>query len=249
MAIELKDKNELLSMAESNRIVAVILEELPELIKPGITTSDIDSYVDRRISDFGAKPAFKGYRGYPSAACVSVNEEIVHGIPGQRVLKEGDIVSVDIGTRYKNFYGDGCFTYYVGDVPDRVRTLVEATREALYRGIEQCRKGNRLGQVSRAIYDVAVKNNLGVIRAFVGHGIGRNLHEDPQVPNYVGPWSDFVLEKGLVIALEPMFTLGDYRVEILKDGWTAITKDRSYASHFEHTVAVTDSEAKILTLA
>ncbi len=248
MAIELKDDNEVKSMEQSNRIVAVILKELEGIVKPGVSTADIDRFVDSRISEMGAIPAFKGYKGYPSAACVSVNEEIVHGIPGKRVLKSGDIVSVDIGTYCNNFYGDGCVTYCVGKVDEDTAKLVEATKEALYAGIDRCRKGNRLGQVSRAIYDVAAKNRLGVVRAFVGHGIGRKLHEDPQVSNYVGPWSEFILEKGLVIALEPMFTLGDYRVSILRDGWTAVTRDRSFAAHFEHTIAVTDGEAKILTL-
>lgn len=248
MTIELKDDKEIKAMEESNRIVAVILKELEDIIEPGISTHDIDAFADKRISQLNAKPAFKGYRGFPATACVSVNEEIVHGIPGNRILKDGDIVSVDIGAFYNNFYGDACCTYYVGSVSADAKRLVEATKKALYMGIEQCRRGNRLGQVSKAIYDVAVENNLGVIRTFVGHGIGRSLHEDPQVPNYVGPWSSFILDKGLVLSLEPMFCLGDYRVSIMKDGWTAITRDRSLASHFEHTVAVTDDEAKILSL-
>lgn len=248
MAIELKDKNEIAVMAESNKIVAKILDELKDIIVPGIKTMEIDKYVENRISRLGARPAFKGYRGFPACTCTSINEEIVHGIPGNRILQNGDIISVDIGVFYKGFYGDAAFTYCVGEVKNDIQKLVHATEDALYKGIEQCRNGNRLGSVCKAIYDTAVDNDLGVIRTFVGHGVGRQLHEDPQVPNYVGPWESFILREGLVIALEPMFCLGDHRTLILEDGWTAITKDRSVSCHFEHTVVITKDEAKILTL-
>lgn len=248
MTVELKDKKELELMAEPNRMVAIILKELGDMVKAGIETRDIDNFIENRILEFHAKPAFKGYRGFPASSCISINEEIVHGIPGKRKLVQGDIVSIDIGIYYNNFYGDAAKTFCIGDIREDVEKLVIATEKALYKGIEKCRKGKRLGEVSSAIYDIAESAGLGVIKTFVGHGIGRSLHEDPQVPNYLGPWSNFIMEEGLVISLEPMFCLGDTRVKILYDGWTAITRDKSISCHFEHTIAITDKEAKILTL-
>jgi len=247
MTIELKDTNEIERLRQSNRIVALVLHEVAAMMKPGVTTLAIDRLAETIIRDHGAEPAFKGYRGFPASACISLNQEIVHGIPSQRELKEGDIVSVDIGTKLGGFYGDGAYTFCIQPVASKTCELVSTTKTALDAAIAAARCGKTLGEVSQVIYATAKQKNYGVIRDYVGHGIGRHLHEDPQVPNYVGPWRSLKLEPGLVIALEPMFTLGDYHTRVLADNWTVVTRDNSMSAHFEHTICITDDEPEILT--
>jgi methionyl aminopeptidase len=228
--------------------VAKVLEELKTYIKEGLTTKQIEQFVENLIIKMGGIPAFKGYRGYPASACISINEQVVHGIPSEKVfVKEGDIVSVDVGVLYESFYGDAAYTYPVGKISDEAQRLLKVTEEALYKGIAEARVGNRIGDISSAIQRHVESNGFSVVRAFVGHGIGRSLHEEPQIPNFgtkgVGP----KLKKGMTLAIEPMVNAGTYGVKILSDGWTAVTEDGSLSAHFEHTIAVTDNEPEILT--
>lgn len=234
-------------MREAGRIVAEALEEARKAIKPGIQTKEIDYIIENLIRKRGAEPAFKGYRGFPNASCISVNEGVVHGIPGRKCLKAGDIVSIDVGVKYRGYYGDAAATFPVSDVSDEARRLIEVTRKALGSGISACLLGNRVSDISHVIQVVAEDAGCSVIRDFVGHGIGRDMHEDPPIPNYGEPGKGALLEEGMVLAIEPMVNLGDYHIEILSDGWTVITKDRSLSAHFEHTVAVTKNGPMILT--
>ncbi len=195
----------------------------------------------------GVEPAFKGYRGYPSSVCISVNDEIVHGIPGARRLKAGDLVSLDFGVKYQGYYGDAALTVAVGEVTPKARVLMEATEKALYAGIDQAKVGKRLTDISHAVQTVVEGAGFGVIREFVGHGIGRSLHEDPQIPNFGPPGRGPLLQAGMTLAIEPMTSMGAWQVKILKDGWTAVTQDGSLAAHFEHTVAVTENGPLILS--
>lgn len=245
----LKAPEEIQVLRQANRIVACILEELAQLVTPGALTRDLDRFVEERIRAMGGEPAFLGYRGYPASSCISINEQVVHGIPGNRRIREGDLVSVDLGVIYKGYYGDAARTYGVGKLSQKARRLMQVTEEALYKGIEKAVAGNRLFDISRAIQSWVERHGFSVVREFVGHGIGQSLHEDPQVPNYV-PRSPYnpVLEAGLVLALEPMVNAGDYRVRVLPDGWTAVTADGSLSAHFEHTIAVTENGPEILTL-
>lgn len=245
----LRTREEIEIMRQANRIVACILDELSALIHPGITTGELDRFMEDRIRALGGDPAFLGYRGYPATSCISINEEVVHGIPGNRKIREGDIVSVDLGVIYKGYYGDAARTYGVGRLSQKASRLIQVTQEALYKGIEKARAGNRLFDISKAIQDWVERHGFSVVREFVGHGIGKRLHEDPQVPNYVPktPYNP-LLEAGMVLALEPMVNAGDYRVKILSDGWTAVTADGSLSAHFEHTVAITEDGPEILTL-
>jgi methionyl aminopeptidase len=245
----LKGPQEIQVLRQANRIVACILDDLGQMVRPGATTRELDRFLEERIRASGAEPAFLGYRGYPACSCISINEQVVHGIPGNRRIREGDLVSVDLGVVYKGYYGDAARTYGVGKLSQRARKLVQVTEEALYRGIEQARAGNRLFDISRAIQGWVESHGFSVVREFVGHGIGQSLHEDPQVPNYV-PRSPYnpLLEAGLVLALEPMVNAGDYRVKVLPDGWTAVTADGSLSAHFEHTIAITENGPEILTL-
>ena len=243
-----KTEEEIMYMKESNYIVAKILSELKDLIKPEITTIELDRYAEKRIKEMGAKPAFKGYRGFPYSLCVSVNEEIVHGIPSQRKLKEGDIVSLDLGVFYNGYYGDAALTVAVGKVSPEDKKLLEVGKKALMIGISQAKEGNRISDISYAIQRYVEQNGFSVIRDFVGHGIGSSLHEDPQVPNYGFPGRGPKIKRGMVLAIEPMICAGNYAVEILPDRWTAVTKDRSKAVHFEHSVAVTNNGPLILSL-
>ncbi len=242
-----KSEAEIEMMRRSSQIVARILSELKEMIKPGLETRELDAYAEARARELGAVPAFKGYRGYPASLCVSINEEIVHGIPSGRRLREGDIVSLDFGAVYEGFYGDAAVTVAVGQVSQQALKLIEVAEKAFYRGLEKLRVGNRLSDVSAAIQEEVEKAGFSVIRAFVGHGIGRSLHEEPQLPNFGQPGHGPILKKGLTLAIEPMIAAGHWEVEVLNDGWTAITQDRSLAAHFEHTVALTDQGAEILT--
>lgn len=243
-----KSEAEIEMMRKSSQIVARILSELREMIRPGLETRELDSYAETRARQLGAVPAFKGYRGYPASLCVSVNEEIVHGIPSGRRLQEGDIVSLDFGVVYEGFYGDAALTVPVGRVSDPALRLIEVAEKSFYRGLEELKVGNRLSDVSAAIQQEVEGAGFSVIRAFVGHGIGRSLHEEPQLPNFGLPGHGPKLKKGLTLAIEPMIAAGHWEVEVLNDGWTAVTRDRSLSAHYEHTVALTDRGVEILSL-
>lgn len=245
--IPLKSKSDLAMLRESGRILAEVIFELEKSVVPGITTAEIDRVAEELISRRKVVPAFKGYRGFPAVACVSVNEEIVHGIPGSRIIKDGDNVSIDLGVNYRGYFSDAAVTVIAGTpLPDMAR-LVGVTRQALYEGIKAAMVGCRLGDVSHAIQKFVEKNGFSVVREFVGHGIGRQLHEEPEVPNYGMPGRGPLLKEGMVLAIEPMVNMGTWRSEILDNGWTAVTGDRLPSAHFEHTVAVTDQGPEILT--
>ena len=245
--IFLKSPWEIEKMRRSNAIVAEILEALREAIKPGITTLELNELSEELCLKKKVRPAFKGYMGYPFSLCVSINEVVVHGLPSQRRLKEGDIVSLDFGVICDGYYGDAAITVPVGRVSKMAKRLISVTEEALYKGIEQARPKRHLSDISFAIQRHAEAHGFSVIRQFVGHGIGRSLHEDPQVPNFGPPGRGVRLKPGMVIAIEPMVAEGTYEVEILEDGWTAVTKDRKLAAHFEHTVAITEDGPQILS--
>jgi len=234
-------------MEVANQIVAEILGEIKERVGPGVETRELDELAEEMCRDRGVEPAFKGYRGYPRSICISVNEEIVHGIPGPRRLKAGDVVSLDFGVKYRGYYGDAALTVAVGQVSFRTRELLEITEKSLYAGIEQARVGKHLSDISHAVQTTVEGAGFGVIREFVGHGIGRSLHEDPQIPNFGPPGRGPLLQAGMTLAIEPMTTMGTWQVKILKDGWTAVTQDGSYSAHFEHTVAVTENGPLVLS--
>lgn len=234
-------------MEVANRIVAEILEGVKEKVQPGIETRELDELAEEMCRQRRVKPAFKGYRGYPRSICVSVNEEVVHGIPGPRRLKAGDVVSLDFGVKYEGFYGDAAITVGVGDVGEKARALIAATEESLYAGIAQVEAGQRLSNISHAVQTVVEGAGFGVIREFVGHGIGRSLHEDPQIANFGPPDRGPTMQVGMTFAIEPMTSMGSWQVRILQDGWTAITQDGSCAAHFEHSVALTENGVLILS--
>jgi len=236
-------------MRKSGRIVRQVLDELRELVKPGVTTMDLERAAEQKIRDLGAKPAFKGYYDYPCVLCTSVNEEIVHGIPSEkRVLKEGDIVSIDCGAVLDGYYGDAAITVPVGkEVGADLRKLLEVTEASLYRAIEQARIGNTVGDVGAAVQEHVEANGFSVVREFVGHGIGTRLHEEPQIPNFGARGHGAKLREGMVLAIEPMVNFGKPETRVLGDKWTAVTVDGSYSAHFEHCVAVTKDGPMILT--
>ncbi len=234
-------------MEVANRIVAEVLERVKERVQPGVETQELDEMAEELCRQRGVQPAFKGYRDYPRSICVSVNEEVVHGIPGPRKLQSGDLVSLDFGVKYDGYYGDAALTVAVGEVDPKARALMEATEKALYAGIGQMRAGHHLTDISHAVQAVVEEAGFGVIREFVGHGIGRSLHEDPQIPNYGPPGRGPVLQVGMALAIEPMTSAGSWQVRILPDGWTAVTRDGSLAAHFEHTVALTETGVLILS--
>ena len=231
----------------SSRIVAQVLKELNEHIKPGTTTGELDEIAEGMIRRKGGEPAFKGYKGFPATICASINEEIIHGIPGLRVLKEGDIISVDLGVKYKGYFGDSAITAIVGEVSSDIHRLLKVTREALFEGIKKARTGNRLSDISHSIQFYVEKNGFSVVREFVGHGIGSSLHEDPQIPNFGKPGQGSRLKPGMILAVEPMVNMGTFEVEIKQDNWTAVTLDRQPSAHFEHTIVVTEDKPEILT--
>ncbi|HMK61422.1 MAG TPA: type I methionyl aminopeptidase [Dissulfurispiraceae bacterium] len=246
--IIVKSATEIQKIAHACHIVAEVLEGLKGYIIEGMSTADIESFVDQGISKRGAKAAFRGYRGYPSSACISVNEQVIHGIPCRSVrLKSGDIVGVDIGTFWDGFYGDAAVTIPVGDVKTENARLLKVTEEALMLGIAKAVAGNRVGDISAAIQGHVEKHGYSVVRAFVGHGIGRSLHEEPQVPNYGRAGQGPRLREGMTLAIEPMVNAGSSDIRILNDGWTAVTSDGSWSAHFEHTIAITKEGPKILT--
>jgi methionyl aminopeptidase len=245
--ILLKSLQEIAKMEVANRIVAEILEGVKEKVQPGIETRELDELAEEMCRQRRVKPAFKGYRGYPRSICVSVNEEVVHGIPGPRSLKAGDVVSLDFGVKYEGFYGDAAITVGVGDVGEKARALIAATEESLYAGIAKVKAGQRLSDISHAVQTVVEGAGFGVIREFVGHGIGRSLHEDPQIANFGPPDRGPTMQVGMTFAIEPMTSMGSWQVRILQDGWTAITQDGSCAAHFEHSVALTENGVLILS--
>lgn len=229
------------------RIAAEVLQEIRKALSPGITTKELDSIAETIIMGRKALPAFKGYRGYPATLCTSVNNQVVHGIPGSTVLQNGDIISIDVGVFYRGFYGDAAVTMLVGEVSEDARRLVRTAEEALYFGINKAVAGNRLSDISYAIQQHVEEKCFSVVRQFVGHGIGRELHEEPQIPNFGKPSLGPVLKEGMTLAIEPMINAGTWQVDILSDGWTAVTKDGSLSAHFEHTIAITSAEPIILT--
>jgi methionyl aminopeptidase len=251
MELELKSKEDLERMRRAGQIVAEVLDRLREEVKPGIATLDLDRIAEEMTRKRGAFPAFKGYqvgsRVFPASLCVSINDEVVHGIPAVRSLKEGDIVGLDFGVVVEGYYGDAAVTVPVGKISPKAQHLLDATRESLWRGIRTIRVGSRLGDLSHAIQSYAEGAGLSVVREFVGHGIGRRLHEEPQVPNFGEPGRGRLLREGMVLAIEPMLNLGEPAVVVKEDGWTAVTRDGSLSAHFEHSVAVTAEGPVVLT--
>ena len=249
MAIVCKSPSELEKMRAAGHIVRQVLDTVRSLVKPGVTTMDLERAAEKKIKELGAKPAFKGYYDYPCVLCTSVNQEIVHGIPSsKRMLKDGDIVSIDCGVVLDGYYGDAAITVPVGDgIAPEVRKLLEVTEASLYRGIAAARIGNTVGDVGAAVQELVEANGFSVVREFVGHGIGTRLHEDPQVPNYGTRGHGARLREGMVIAIEPMVNAGTAGARVLDDKWTAVTEDGSFSAHFEHCVAVTEDGPVILT--
>ena len=245
--ISIKSEREIELMREANKIVAICHQEIKGIIKPGITTNQIDKKVEEIILSHGATPAFKGYGGFPYSICASTNEEVIHGFSNDKPLKNGDIISVDIGTKLKGFHGDSAWTYKVGEVSEEVEMLLEETEKSLYAGLDVIKEGVHLGDVSHAIEEHAKKFNLGIVRQFAGHGIGTELHEEPQILNYGRKGTGPILKAGMTLAIEPMLNLGTHKVRTLKDGWTVVTQDKKYSAHFEHTVLVTKEGYEILT--
>lgn len=247
--IVLKSADEIQLMREAGRVVAQAHALVRELIRPGLTTLDLDRAVDEFLVKQNAIPAFKGYQGYPASICASVNEVVVHGIPSKDViLQEGSIISVDIGAFVDGFCGDSAWTYPVGEVDPEVQSLLQTTEEALFEGIAQAKVGNRLSDISHAVQQRAEERGFSVVRDFVGHGIGRKMHEAPQIPNFGPPGRGPRLKTGMTLAIEPMVNMGSYHVQILNDNWTVVTRDNKWSAHFEHTIAITDEGPVILTL-
>lgn len=248
--ITLKSKEELKFLREAGQIVAEVLEELREVIitSSRITTQELDRLAESRILKRGAKPAFKGYRGFPSSLCTSVNEQVVHGIPGPYRLRSGDIISLDLGVEFSGYYGDAAITVTVGEVRDGVKRLLQITERALYRGIKQAKAGNKLSDISYAIQSYVEKNGFSVVRALVGHGIGKSLHEEPAIPNFGEPGQGPSLKEGMTLAIEPMVNAKSFEVKTKKDNWTVVTADGKPSAHFEHTIAIRGSKPEILTV-
>jgi methionyl aminopeptidase len=243
-----RNREEIEKIRASAQLVAMTLEELGRAVRPGVTTAELDRLAETFIRDHGGRPAFKGYRGFPASICPSVNEEVVHGIPGGRTLQEGDLVGVDVGVEKDGFYGDAASTFGVGTVSDEARKLMEVTRESLMQGIAQARAGNRVGDISSAVQRTVEAHGFSVVRALVGHGIGREMHEEPAVPNFGPPGRGPRLMTGLVLAIEPMVNIGGHEVVTRSDGWTVATKDGTLSAHFEHTVAVGPDGPEILSV-
>jgi len=248
--IEIKTPAEIESMRKASRVVAEVLKELKPLVKPGVTTAELDKFAERRVRELGAVPAFLGYRGYPATLCVSINEEIVHGIPSaKRTVRAGDIVSLDMGAVMEGFYGDAAVTVAAGAVSPQARRLMEVTSRSLDEALAAVRAGARLGDVCHAVEKYAEANGMSVVREFTGHGIGRHLHEEPSIPNFGRPGSGPVLKAGMTLAIEPMLCLGGADVVVKNDGWTAVSADGSLAAHYEHTIAVTEDGCDVLSRA
>ncbi|HIA35527.1 MAG TPA: type I methionyl aminopeptidase [Flavobacteriales bacterium] len=245
--IYFKTKEEIELLRKSSLLVAKTHAEVAKYIQPGVTTKEMDKVAEEFIISHGGKPGFKGYNGFPATLCISINDEVVHGIPSSAILKDGDIVSVDCGVLMNGFYGDSAFTYSVGNVSDDAEKLMQVTRESLYKGIEMAVEGNRLGDIGYAIQKHTETHGFSVVRDLVGHGVGRNLHEKPEVPNYGKRGSGIKLKEGMVIAIEPMVNAGKHHVTVMNDNWTIKTKDGSLSAHFEHTIAIKKDKADILS--
>ena len=247
MLIKIKSDREIELLRKAGHIVYLTHQYLKPYIKEGITTKELDTLAEEFIRSHGATPSFKGYNGFPGSICTSINNQVVHGIPGKTKLKKGDIISIDIGACYKGYHGDSAWSYPVGEISDKKKYLLEHTKESLYEGLQQVKPGNRIGDISHAIEEYANKYNLGVVKELVGHGVGSKLHEEPDVPNYGKAGTGPLLKEGMVIAIEPMLNLGSPDIYMLEDGWTIETDDYSPSAHFEHTVVVTKDGYKILT--
>jgi methionyl aminopeptidase len=246
--IVLKSQRELELMQQGGRIVATVLAAIREKLRPGQTTAEIDQIAEQTVSRLGARASFKGLYGFPASICISVNDEIVHGIPSpQRVLEEGDIVSLDFGAFHEGFHADSAVTLPVGKVSEEARRLLLCTEKGLERGIDQARAGRRLGDISWAIQAYGEAKGYGIVRQYVGHGVGRNLHEEPQVPNFGPPGRGVALRPGMTLAIEPMYNVGTEKTQVLEDKWTVVTEDRKLSAHFEHTIAITEGEPLVLT--
>jgi methionyl aminopeptidase len=246
-SISIKTQNELQILREAGKILSGIIHDVTCSLQSGATTKQIDLLAEKLMKERGVIPAFKGYRGFPGCTCISINDEIVHGIPGSRILREGDIVSLDVGIKYKDFYSDTAVTVGIGKISSEFQRLLDVTKESLYRGIEQARINHHLSDVSHAVQKFVESNHFSVVRDFVGHGIGRNLHEDPEIPNYGAPHQGPILKEGMVLAIEPMVNFGSWQTRIEPDGWTVKTLDGKPSAHFEHTVAITSKGPEILT--
>ncbi|WP_019244398.1 MULTISPECIES: type I methionyl aminopeptidase [Bacillus] len=242
-----KTPREIEIMRHAGKIVALTHQELKKHIVPGITTKELDTIAENFIRKHDAIPSFKGYNGFRGSICASVNEELVHGIPGKRILKNGDIISVDIGAKYQGYHGDSAWTYAVGEIDEETQRLLDVTEESLYRGLEEAKPGVRLSNISHAIQTFAEANNFSIVREYVGHGVGQDLHEDPQIPHYGPPNKGPRLKPGMVLAVEPMVNAGSRYVKTLEDDWTVVTQDGKMCAHFEHTIAITESGYEILT--
>jgi len=249
VGIIIKSEREIAAMRQAGRIVAILLGILKNQLRPGMKTRELDVITARELARLGAKPSFKGYRGFPANLCVSVNDEIVHGIPGERVLNEGDIVSLDLGAIFMGFQGDAAVTIGVGEISSQAKQLIETTQGVLKAGIAAAHPAARLGDISAAIQLYAESRGYSVVREYTGHGIGREMHEEPQIPNFGLSGTGPVLRKGMTLALEPMVNAGDWRTRLGSDHWTVLTADGSLSAHFEHTIAITDDEAEMLTIA
>ncbi|MCY0900009.1 MAG: type I methionyl aminopeptidase [Firmicutes bacterium] len=246
--IELKSRRDREKMRRAGRVVAEVLEILRQAVRPGIMTRELDAVADREIRRRGGIPVFKGYHGYPASVCVSINDQVVHGIPGERVIRAGDLVSIDLGAAVDGFVGDAALSLFCGDPPnERALELLQVTEASLYRGIAAAKVGARLGDIGAAVQTYVEAHGFSVVRDFVGHGVGRQMHEDPQVPNYGTPGRGLLLKPGLALAIEPMVNLGGYQVEVGADGWTVTTRDHSLSAHFEHTIFIDEDGPEILT--
>ncbi|MBU0710167.1 MAG: type I methionyl aminopeptidase [Candidatus Omnitrophica bacterium] len=245
--IPLKSEEDLKMLREAGKILNRIIRKLEEAVKSGVSTEEIDNLAERLVAEEDCLPAFKGYRGFPASTCTSTNYVIVHGIPDEQRIKQGDILSLDLGINYKGYFSDSAVTVPVGIIDSKLEKLIKVTKQALSEGIKQAKVGNRLSNISCAIQDYVENNGFSVVRQFVGHGIGRSLHEEPEIPNFGQPDQGAVLKHGMVFAIEPMVNMGTWESEILDNGWTAVTKDRQASAHFEHTVAITNQGPEILT--
>lgn len=246
--ISIKTQRELEVMRQACKITAAARALAGKMVRPGVTTGQIDKAVHDFIVSQGAKPSFLHYQGYPASACISVNEVVIHGIPGNRELKEGDIVSVDVGAYYKGFHGDCAATFACGRISDEAQRLIDVTKQSFFEGIKFARQGNRVSDISHAVQTYVEANGFSVVRAFVGHGVGEHLHEEPSVPNYGAPGKGPRLVRNMTIAVEPMVNMGTYDVRVLKDGWTTVTADGKLAAHYENSILITDGEPEILTV-
>ncbi|AMJ40163.1 type I methionyl aminopeptidase [Anaerotignum propionicum] len=248
MAITIKTENQIAKMRRAGQLLAKTEELIAKAITPGVTTAYLDQLAENYIRSQGGIPSFKGYGGFPATLCTSVNEEVVHGIPGKRILKEGDILSVDMGCILEGYHGDMARTYAVGEISAEAKKLIEVTKQSFFEGIKFAKEGNHLNDIGSAIQKYVEENGFSVVRAYVGHGIGKELHEAPEIPNFRTLSKGAQLKKGMTLAIEPMVNVGDYNVRLLKDGWTTVTKDGKYAAHYENTILITDGTPEILTL-